>query len=200
MILEVGCGSGIVTDYLRERNWNILGVDPGLPKKVGKQKHYITYDKEARDLPENTRKDIEVLALFDVLEHIYDPVKFLSELLKVFPKATTLIATVPAKHELWTNFDDHYGHFRRYSLSQLNNEIACAGFKKVFAGYFFHLLYLFILFTKISNKHREVVFKPPQFRASIRLHRFLAEILKWEFVLLPSRIPGSSIIAVYAVR
>lgn len=200
MILEVGCGSGIVTDYLKEQKWNILGVDPGTPTKGSEQRHYITYAKEANDLPENTRKDIKVLALFDVLEHIPDPENFLSQLIQEFSNSTTIIVTVPARHELWTNFDDYYGHFRRYSLSELETQLTKTGLKKIFSGYFFHFLYLGIFLSKISKKQRKVVFKPPYNYLKKLKHLLLAEIFNWEFLLFPKSVPGSSIIAVYSIK
>jgi SAM-dependent methyltransferase len=199
MILEIGCGSGIVTDYLKGHNWNISGVDLGQPDVANKTRPYMTYGKEAKDLPEETRKDIEVIGLFDVLEHIPEPTKFTSQLLGACPNTKLLVVTVPARQEIWTNFDEYYGHCRRYSLRQLDDEMMSVGLEKVWAGYFFHSLYFAILFSKAFTNHRKVCFDPPRNCANIMFHRFLAEALIWEFFLTPKCLPGSSIIAVYAL-
>lgn len=197
-ILEVGCGSGIVTDYLRAREWNVLGVDLGVPNSTGQQRNYIVYGKDVKNLPLSTRKGIEVIGLFDVLEHIPEPTKFTSQLLKACPNTKLLVVTVPARQEIWTNFDEHYGHCRRYSLKQFDDEMVKAGLKKVWAGYFFHLLYLAILITKFVKRKRKEKFTPPKTFTSILIHKLFALLLKIEFRLGFNKIPGSSLIGVYS--
>jgi len=106
-------------------------------------------------LPLETRKHIEVIGVFDVLEHIPESTKFTSQLLGACPNTKLLVVTVPARQEIWTNFDEYYGHCRRYSPRQLDDEMMCVGLEKVCAGYFSTRCILPICFLKLSLTTRK---------------------------------------------
>jgi 2-polyprenyl-3-methyl-5-hydroxy-6-metoxy-1,4-benzoquinol methylase len=197
-ILEVGCGKGVVTNYLKSLGWNIMGIDPGVPTEAKAEESHIMYGKKTTDLLLKKRQNIKVLALFDVIEHVRNPVSFLVEHLKVLPRVNRIILTVPARQELWGNFDDYYGHFRRYSLEQLDNEMKSIGMKPIMKKYFFRLVYLGIYCTKSINRSRAVVFKAPQSCVSEWLHRLFAQVLFLEHIVIPKKLPGSSIIGIYS--
>lgn len=197
-ILEVGCGKGIVTNYLKSLGWNIIGIDPGIPAEVKVEERHIMYGKKTTDLSLKTRQSINVLALFDVIEHVRNPASFLAEHLKALPCVKKVILTVPARQELWGNFDDYYGHYRRYSTKQLDNEMLSIGMKPIMKEYFFRLVYLGIYLSKSIKRSRAVVFKAPQGCGSERLHRLFAQVLFWEYIVVPDKLPGSSIIGIYS--
>src|SRR5262249_22527731 len=73
-----------------------------------------------------------------ILEHIADDVKFLREMADSFPSARGLILTVPARSELWSNYDDYWGHHRRYNRASLADALDKGGFSLVRQRYFFH--------------------------------------------------------------
>ena len=198
-ILEVGCGKGVVTNYLKSRGWNIIGIDPGIPTEVKVEERHIMYGKQITDLSLKNRQNIKVLALFDGNEHVKNPATFLVKHLKALPCVNRIILTVPARQELWGNFDDYYGHFRRYSVEQLDNEMLSIGMKPIMKDYFFRLVYLGLYFTKSIKRSRAVVFKAPQARGSEWLHRLFADVLFWEHIVVPNKLPGSSIIGIYSV-
>jgi 2-polyprenyl-3-methyl-5-hydroxy-6-metoxy-1,4-benzoquinol methylase len=197
-ILEVGCGKGIVTNYLKSLGWNIIGIDPGIPSEAKVEERHIMYGKKTSDLSLKNRQNIKVLALFDVIEHVRNPASFLAEHLKVLPCVKRIIVTVPARQELWGNFDDYYGHYRRYSMKQLDNEMMSIGMKPIMKEYFFRLVYLGIYFSKSIKRSRAVVFKAPQASGSEWIHRLFAEVLFWEYIVVPNKLPGSSIIGIYS--
>ena len=72
------------------------------------------------DLPEEERRGVTTLLVLDVIEHLEDPIAFLREVLSSFPDVSSLIVTVPAREELWSAFDDFYGHHRRYTLRDID--------------------------------------------------------------------------------
>lgn len=54
---------------------------------------------------------------------------------------------------LWSKEDDDAGHFRRYSLKELNNKLKIAGFSIEYSTYFFSvLLFPIFLFRSLPNK------------------------------------------------
>jgi hypothetical protein len=48
--------------------------------------------------------------------------------------------TVPAYQTLWSDEDDDAGHFRRYTLTQIENRLIQAGFKIEYSTYIFSIL------------------------------------------------------------
>ncbi len=196
-ILEVGCGTGIVTEHLRMAGWNVAGVDLGIPRSGIHVPQHLRLGINALALPAEERSAFGALALFDVIEHIADAPSFLRELLAAFPNVTRVIITVPARKELWTSFDEHYGHFRRYDRPMLRNELAIAGLVPAEVGYFFHGVYPAIVMNNlIRGRKRNLRFRAPAQGLASTLNAVIASVFAMETRILPSSWVGSSIIGV----
>ena len=74
---------------------------------------------DARQLEVAQRNEVRTILLLDVIEHLEDPVAFLAELRSHFPALRHLLLTVPARQELFSNYDEFNGHFRRYDPALL---------------------------------------------------------------------------------
>lgn len=153
---------------------------------------YLQTGADCFDIPEDVRASVDCLLLLDVLEHLPDPVVFLSRLRVAFPNARALIITVPARQELWSNYDEYNGHFKRYTLASLGAELKASGFCVIRAGYVFKALYpvMFVL-TKLFGNRTTTISAP---RGRI-LHRLLAEAFVVESRLTPRALWGTSVIA-----
>ena len=196
-VLEVGCGTGVVTRHLRARGWDCTGVDLGVPADHGAGEPYLHLGADALTLPDDLRNSITALALFDVIEHVPDAPGFLQSLLGAYPNVRHVVITVPAGMRLWSDFDDHYGHYRRYDRRMITDELARSGIAPLQHRYFFHALALAI---RVNNmlfaRKRQLEFKAPRPGASRLLNRLLGGLFSLEEQLLPGAMPGSSIIAV----
>jgi SAM-dependent methyltransferase len=195
-ILDVGCGRGIVTSYLYHAGVQITGVDLGDSSRVDKTNLTIYYNTDATKLPEQLRAGVDTISLFDVIEHISGPVGFIKNLTQNFPNLKNLIITVPARKELWSNFDDYYGHFRRYDLQMLKKEIEDSGFTLIFSRYFFHILYFLIRINNLLIKNRDINFNPPKSKLSLVINKIMAGIFYIETLITPGKLVGSSIICI----
>lgn len=196
-ILEVGCGTGIVTAHLRALGWEVTGVDLGHPVRGLHAEGHLLLGTDVFAIPAQQRGTYTVLALFDVLEHLEDPEGFLRRLLDHYPNAGTVIATVPARQELWTSFDEHYGHHRRYDPATLRSTLDAAGLRPVHVRYFFHALYpAIVLNNLVRGRKRNIHFTAPAPGAASVLNAIVARAFAWEAVLLPGVLPGSSLLAV----
>ena len=51
-----------------------------------------------------------------------------------------VLITVPARQEVWSNYDEYYGHYRRYDLAKLRATITSIGFIPSELGYLYGLL------------------------------------------------------------
>lgn len=153
-ILEAGCGTG--------GNLAMLG-------QLGKLEGF-EFDPDARRLAERhgypisfgalpdtvieEDKTFDLVALFDVLEHIDDDVASLRTLGRKLNSSGTLLLTVPAMPWLWSSHDETHHHFRRYTRSSLTRAIRAAGLEPVQVGYFNTLLFPLAVVQRLFAKLR----------------------------------------------
>ena len=195
-ILEIGCGRGIVIDYLSGRGYSINGVELGEVQPIPRVRDKVRAGIAAADLPAEERAGINTILLLDVIEHVEDDRAFVRSIRAAFPNCRCLIVTVPARPEAWSRWDEHYGHFRRYTPDHLRTTLACIGTCKE-TRYFFRSLYLAAMFLRVWGRRRRVQVKSPRHTA---VHAAVAAALKAETLLLPRfPIPGLSLAAICAV-
>jgi len=196
-ILEIGGGRGVVTRYLHEKGIPCQGVELAPVEPVKGTKGYFFTGKNAFDMPESFRNKFTAVMLFDVIEHIENPLDFFDKILRSFPNAGNIVITVPARQELWTNYDDYNGHFRRYSMGDMK---ALTSAKIIYkqGGYFNHMLYpIFLLYANLI-KQRETKLHAPA-GIMIGVHRVLSWILQLDNILLPLSWRGTSCIALFKI-
>jgi SAM-dependent methyltransferase len=194
-VIEIGCGRGVVVGYLRKNGVNCSGVELAAVQPMHDAAGHVRTGISAFDLPAAERASYEVVLLLDVLEHLPDPREFLGRVLEHYPNARQLVITVPARPELWSNYDQHYGHFLRYTTKQLEQMMLGLCLRPKSIGYFFHALYLPAWLLAKSKKDRETDIIAPQGWRRLA-HRFVSYLLVIDAVLLPSGLPGSSAYAV----
>jgi SAM-dependent methyltransferase len=193
-LLDVGCGPGFTVDYLRREGFDCLGVELGNPELVPGVASHIKLQTAVEDFPSELAMRVQCLLYLDVIEHVPNPVELLEHGLARCPHAEHVLITVPARPEVWTNYDDHFGHYRRYSRSSLVAEAEQAGLSKLSVGYLFHSLYLAACAIKLLGRDRPVTEEPP---TNVRLHSLLARALQAESRLLPTALPGTSVLGVF---
>jgi hypothetical protein len=184
------------------RHWGYVawGCDLGDGRPFSEEvTPYLTLGMEAFELPAETRARMRLIMLLDVLEHLPEPAPFLSKCAERFPNCRYILATLPARQELWSNYDKHFGHYRRYDRKTARELVASEEFGIVRSGYFFHLLYVAIGALKLAKWKRGVTAHPPA--PGVRwLHRLLAALFCWEYELLPAWVPGTSLLLVMERR
>ncbi len=196
-VLDVGCGRGIMVGYLRQQGIEARGVELAeVPPMPGVEDH-VRSGVDACTLPQHERALYATLLLLDVVEHIEEPIAFLRGLIDAFPNVERVVVTVPARPEVWSNYDTFFGHYRRYTLPMIDELAAAIGWRVGRKAYFFHSLYAAAWLIKILRRRRSLAVRAPGDRAA-RLHRLVARALTIEHRLLPSRLPGLSIIADFA--
>lgn len=197
-ILEAGCGTG--------GNLNLLAA-------FGKVEAF-EYDEAARAIA-GARSGVEVregrlpggiehigdgydmIALFDVLEHLEDDSESLRDLAGRLAPGGRIILTVPAMEWLWSQHDVVHHHQRRYSRRSLSNTIAEAGLESDYMSHFNTLLLPAAIAqrfaARFSKGEPELDAIPPR-----PLNRALASIFAAERKLLEAvRLPvGLSLCAI----
>jgi ubiquinone/menaquinone biosynthesis C-methylase UbiE len=185
-ILDVGCGTG---GNLTLFNGFVVGLDisPQALELARKRKpDAVLCRGEAENLPFKDESFDLVLAL-DLLEHLPDDIKGLSEMYRVLKKGGNALITVPAYRFLWSEHDEALHHFRRYSKGELKGKMEKVGFKIKFLSHaivlpFFPIALFRLLqrFTRKANRKPKtsLIILPPL------LNKILYRILLGEAKLI----------------
>jgi SAM-dependent methyltransferase len=193
-ILDIGCGPGIAVAYLRSKGFNCIGVESGAPSVRTGAMGFITVKTDAIDLRVEDRARVGTILLLDVIEHIRDPVTFLRNISEAFSHLERLVVAVPARMELWSNYDTFYGHFIRYDKASLRDVIDRAGFVVPSIRYFFNTLYAPMWLVSHVRKKRGLEMTPPR---SVLLHAFIGIAFALEArTPLLGHVPGTSLLAI----
>jgi 2-polyprenyl-3-methyl-5-hydroxy-6-metoxy-1,4-benzoquinol methylase len=129
--LEIGCGVANVLGFLVDQGlkdctgWDINRYSLELARNRYPNTHFAERDFL---LPAREHEKFDVLGMFDVLEHFEDDVSVLRSAWALLRPGGTVILTVPAHNFLWSDYDDFFGHHRRYEKSQLAKVMTAAGF------------------------------------------------------------------------
>jgi SAM-dependent methyltransferase len=129
--LEVGCGTGFVLNGILDAlpSLKIYGSEisvKGLSYAYHRLPNIDLFQMDARSIP--FRGELDIIGAFDVLEHIEDDIKVLSEMNSALKSTGGIIITVPQHKFLWSASDEHAHHIRRYSKKDLIEKIEGAGF------------------------------------------------------------------------
>jgi SAM-dependent methyltransferase len=154
-ILEIGCGTGANLDLLMHYG-TVEGIEPdpearafasarsGIPIAGGTLPGSVEIEDGRYDL----------IALFDVLEHIEDDRGALFELARKLAPGGKLLITVPAMPWLWSAHDVAHHHHRRYTAETLRGALAAAGLHARYLTYFNTLLFPLIAAARGWGKLR----------------------------------------------
>jgi SAM-dependent methyltransferase len=153
-IFDVGGGNGFVAKGLMDSGWEVVLVEPGPSgarnaKKRG-LKHVICGTTHSAGFKNGS---LPAIGFFDVVEHIEDDIGFLRHLWDLLELGGILYLTVPAFNFLWSHEDVNAGHFRRYTLGEMEKKLLKAGLEPVFETYIFGFLPLPVfLFRTLSYR------------------------------------------------
>jgi len=208
MLFDIGGGNGFVTKRMEELAYPAVLIEPG---KDGVQnarargvKHIINATLNETDFKPGS---IDNACIFDVLEHIEHPGRFLKTLHKLMKDEGMLYITVPAYGFLWSDEDVIAGHYTRYTENRLKKALTEAGFEVEFSSYFFSVLIFPILLLRsipsLFKKKKHAKNDAPSMSDHNDNNGFISNILKkiwhWEYNRINSNKSisiGSSIIMV----
>lgn len=148
---EIGCGTGYVLSGLASRfpatrlSATEIYAD-ALAFASRRVPNASLYQMDARRIP--FTGEFDVMGAFDVLEHIEEDERVLSEIHRALVSRGRLIATVPQHPFLWSQQDEHACHVRRYRARELRQKLEAAGFVVELATSFVSLLFPLMYITR----------------------------------------------------
>lgn len=100
-VLDVACGSGYGTRMLAAKAASVVGVDNsyealGLAKKNYLKKSGVVVQTDAAGLSFSDNA-FDVVVSFETIEHLKDPVEFLSEVKRVLSRGGVFVVSTPVK-------------------------------------------------------------------------------------------------------
>ena len=118
-ILDVGCGTGAVIEYLRLKNQQAIGVDASdIAIDYCRQKN-LPVEKSEAHKTKFSGETFDVVLALDLLEHLENPEEAIKEMKRILKQGGLLIATVPAHQFLWSYHDVSLYHKKRYNKESL---------------------------------------------------------------------------------
>jgi SAM-dependent methyltransferase len=131
---EIGCASGEMLNQFRKQGWSVTGCDPS-PSAIGQARSIFGIDADLGD--EETaltrHKDLDLILICHVLEHLYDPPAALARFHAALAPQGHLVLEVPcaiAPETLppgWFTFE----HLHYYQPAILERLLQNAGFTVV---------------------------------------------------------------------
>jgi 2-polyprenyl-3-methyl-5-hydroxy-6-metoxy-1,4-benzoquinol methylase len=99
VIADIGCGGGALLDHLSYYSKTLIGIDPdpGWSQSLIKRGH-IWYSSIEEASGWSGKIDIAISSM--VIEHVYDPVKFINEICQLLSPTGLLIITTPNREEI----------------------------------------------------------------------------------------------------
>ncbi len=160
-VLEIGCGAGGMLKPLA-RFGDVHGIDVATDYVHACAEHklarMLTGSGDALPFADQS---FDVVALFDVIEHIPDERGTLAEVRRVLKPGGTVFLSVPAYQFLFSQNDRVVHHQRRYTARHLRSRLREAGLDIKRVSYFNTFLFPLIAAAVVTLKLKEKWFGLP---------------------------------------
>lgn len=153
-MLEIGCGTGFVLEGIAKEMPHVALTGSeifieGLTFAKIRVEEAILLQMDARHIP--FREEFDVIGAFDVLEHIHEDERVLSEMWRSVRRGGGVIVTVPQHPFLWSAQDQIACHVRRYRRGEMEHKLIKAGFQIEMSTSFVSLLLPLLAFSRLTK-------------------------------------------------
>ncbi len=154
--LEIGCGiGGFIQQIVDNENLEITGSEIYLKGLLCAKKNLPNVDFIQFDVTQGVvGEEFDIIAAFDVIEHIENDVAAISNIYKMLCRGGSLIITVPQHKFLWSKLDEIVKHKRRYSRRELVTKLQKNGFDISYCTSFLFVLFPLMLISRMFDKVR----------------------------------------------
>ncbi|MCS7202860.1 MAG: methyltransferase domain-containing protein [Thermodesulfovibrio sp.] len=145
-LLDVGCSTGFFMLIARNLGFEVYGTEASeKAAKIAKDKFKLNVVQALSfdELPEEYQKPYDIITAFEVIEHVYEPVKFLSDIYSLLKERGILILSCPPFYKFeniakgyrkykWWNGDYPPNHVTRWKPWSLHYALKKVGFDEVY--------------------------------------------------------------------
>lgn len=152
--LEIGCGTGdFIQQIVENPRMEVTGSEIYLKGLQYAKKKLPNVDFIQFDITQgNIGEQFDIIAAFDVIEHIENDAAALLNVSHMLEKDGVLILSVPQHMFLWSKLDEIVKHKRRYSRRELVRKLEENGFAIDYATSFLCILFPLMLISRILDK------------------------------------------------
>ena len=146
-----GAGIGTFAERVRQSGMRVSCVEPDARQAEAIVEKGITVYPNLDSISEES---IDFLYSLNVLEHIEDDAKALSELYRILKPGAVAVLEVPAGPRLYDMYDELLRHYRRYSMGSFGRLVKGAGFETAWRSHLGFFLYPAFVAGKVWNRLR----------------------------------------------
>ncbi len=135
-LVEGGIGSARNLLEFRDLGYDVAGLDL-MPASVAHARSRGLAEVHVHDIGEPwpvAPGSARVAVMLDVLEHVADPVAVLRHAAEAVAGEGGIVLSVPAYPSLFSDWDRHLGHYRRYTRDELRRQVREAGLQVLWEG------------------------------------------------------------------
>ena len=190
-LLDIGAGVGTQSRLLKDEfRFHVTAVEQST---YGSNKCRESGLETLQDNAINlslSNETIDAVIAMDVLEHIQEDAKALSEIHRVLKDDGIFFITVPAFQFMWSKHDEAVQHVRRYSKREITQKLRESGFLVTNIRYWNSILFPLAVVRRVLNLGNSDLTLPPKF-LNILFGRIVAIERK---ICILNKFPGTSII------
>lgn len=126
--LDIGCGIGDISQHVALRGWHGKAIDSSdiaIEKAKRNLANFKNIEVEKRSLSEEKRV-FNTIFLMDTLEHIENDKAALEKITSILSPGGHLVISVPSNPGEWRWDDEVYGHYRRYTVEEIEEKLVAA--------------------------------------------------------------------------
>ena len=149
-ILDIGSGPGFFLRRAKRRGWNVLGIEPSsIASNYAKKYNIPTIQKFFHQVNIKQIGKFDVIHIFDVLEHVNDPISMLKKSYSLLKRGGMIVVEVPndfnplqkvvqkvlGKKEYWITLSSdsknsgNIDHINYFDFSTISDVLTRTGFK-----------------------------------------------------------------------
>ncbi len=129
-VLDIGCGTGVITRPLMRRDFDVYSVDINAKACMAtKRFNPNTFCIDFTKIDQKKFPKFQSIIMADALEHIKNDMAALRKCNALLALGGRIIISVPYHNFLWTKNDVLRHHVRRYSKKELRNKLTECGFR-----------------------------------------------------------------------
>jgi 2-polyprenyl-3-methyl-5-hydroxy-6-metoxy-1,4-benzoquinol methylase len=187
-ITDVGAGSGFFSSVLLDRfpQARARCVDPNYSDEQ------LAAGSQRLEFVREGSGPADLYLFMDVLEHVEDDRALLDAYLDQAPAGSWFFVSVPAMSFLWSGHDVYLGHYRRYTLAQIEAVVRSSGLRVVSGRYLYGATFPVVSAVRLLSRSKEAKsdMKPVRPAVNTTLTRTLA---------VENRLPGNRLAGSTAV-
>jgi len=152
-VLDIGAGTGKILSELKDKGWQVTGIDGEKEAIKWSQKRGIKIQQVNIEKRLGfDRNSFELVLALDVIEHLEKDKKMLGEINRILKPKGVAVITVPAYQWLFNYWDEMLRHKRRYAIKSFKEIVDLNQFAIEYLSYFSMFIFPIAVIVRLIKK------------------------------------------------